>query len=125
MTTIRLLHSISASKNWFLHQLDINTTFLHGNLDDEVYMNSPFGLHLPFKNIVCKLSKFIYNLKPANKQWNHILTTSIISLRYSQSKSYYSLLKMIIISLIAFLYMLMIYFFRLTTFQKYKISSLI
>lgn len=54
-----------------LHQLDISTTFLHGGLDEEVYMKSLSRLQIFFKNIVCKLNKSIYDLKQANRQWNH------------------------------------------------------
>jgi hypothetical protein len=43
-TTIRLVLAISASPGWSLHQLDVKNTFLHGVLEEEVYMKNHLGL---------------------------------------------------------------------------------
>lgn len=91
MTTICLLLSIVATKNWFLHHLDIQTAFLHGDLDEEVYLKIPSGFKVLSKNLVCKLKRFIYGLKQANMQWNYKLTTTLTSLDFLQSESGYSL----------------------------------
>lgn len=86
MTTIRLLLSIASSQNGYLHQLDINTSFLHGDLDEEVYMKCSQGLKVSIKNIVCKLNKSIYGLKQASRQWNQKLTNTVLDLGFSESK---------------------------------------
>lgn len=56
MTTIRILLSLTASKNWYLHQLDVNTTFLQGDLEEYMYIKVPSGLKVFDKNMVCKIS---------------------------------------------------------------------
>lgn len=60
-TTIRVLIALAATKNWELHQLDINNAFFHGYIEEELYMLPPPGLTVP-PGLVCKLRRSIYGL---------------------------------------------------------------
>jgi hypothetical protein len=74
MSLVRLLLSIAAMENWYIHQLDVNSAFLNGDLLEDVYMKPPEGLPIPYKNYVCRLLKSIYGLKQSSRQWNIKLT---------------------------------------------------
>ena len=64
MTYIRLFISMAATYNWDLHQLDIKNVFLHGDLQEEVYMEQPLGFVAQGEiGKVCRLRKSFYGLK--------------------------------------------------------------
>ncbi|KAL5838301.1 hypothetical protein ACOSQ3_015470 [Xanthoceras sorbifolium] len=70
LNTIRSVLSIVASENLHLEQLDVKTAFLHGNLQEEIYMHQPEGFAEKGKeNLVCRLKKSLYGLKQAPRQW--------------------------------------------------------
>lgn len=68
LTTIRLVLSLVVTKQWNIHQLDGTNVFLHGDLNEEVYMNFPPCFQHTTANQVCKLQKSQYSLKQASKQ---------------------------------------------------------
>lgn len=57
VTTIRIVLAFAASHNKHLHQLYINNTFFHRDLNEEVYIELPQGFSSPQPNLVCKLQK--------------------------------------------------------------------
>ncbi|XP_016164462.1 uncharacterized protein LOC107606981 [Arachis ipaensis] len=88
--SLRLVLAVAAAKGWFLKQIDVNTAFLHGNLDEEVYMKPPQGLDVKAGQ-VCKLEKSLYGLKQVSRQWNTKLKSVLVELGFVQSKADYSL----------------------------------
>jgi hypothetical protein len=69
-TTIRVVLSLAISKDWFIHQLDVKNTFLHGNLSETVYAHQPAGfVSLSHFGFVCKLNKSLYGLKQSPRTW--------------------------------------------------------
>ncbi|GJS63364.1 zinc finger, CCHC-type containing protein [Tanacetum coccineum] len=71
ISTIRLLIAMASIHSLIIHQMDMKTAFLNGEMEEEVYMNQPLGFILPgYENKVCKLVKSLYGLKQALKQWH-------------------------------------------------------
>nr|KAJ0204103.1 hypothetical protein LSAT_V11C500253940 [Lactuca sativa] len=71
ISTIRLLLAFAAIHNLVIHQMDVKTAFLNGDLDEEIYMKQPEGFVMPGnEHKVCKLKKSLYGLKQAPKQWH-------------------------------------------------------
>ncbi|GJY43905.1 zinc finger, CCHC-type containing protein [Tanacetum coccineum] len=80
ITTIRLLLALAAIHNLVIHQMDVKTTFLNGDLDEEVYMKQPEGFIMPGnEHKVCKLVKSLYGLKQAPKQWHQKFDEVVLS----------------------------------------------
>ena len=57
-------------ENLHLEQLDVKMAFLHGDLEEDIYMIQPEGFIVQGQeNLVCKLRKSLYGLKLAPRQW--------------------------------------------------------
>ena len=63
LTTIRTVIALASINNWNIHQLDLNNAFLHGDLQEDVYMTVRQGVTTTKPNQVCKLMKSLYGLK--------------------------------------------------------------
>lgn len=63
-TTIRTILSLATMSGWCVRQLDISNAFLHGTLQDEIYMEQPPGfIDSNFPDHVCHLHRSLYGLK--------------------------------------------------------------
>lgn len=68
----RLINDIVASLDLKLHQMDVENTFLNGELEEEIYMEQiECFVHKHLDHLACKFHKLIYGLKQSSKQWYH------------------------------------------------------
>lgn len=68
--SVRILIALATERNWNLHQVDVNNAFLHGTLEEDVYIKVPEGYEGVPPGKVLKLKKSLYGLKQASRQWN-------------------------------------------------------
>ena len=85
ITTIYLLLALAATQHRHLKKLDVNNTFLHGDLHEDVYMQLLEGVVSPKPNQVCKLQKSLYGLCQASRQWFSKLSSALLFMGYKQS----------------------------------------
>eukprot|EP00253_Pinus_taeda_P030272 PITA_30272 len=70
MSTIRLVLALAAQFSWKVHQMDVKSVFLNGDLQEEVYMTQPPGFKVVGQEQkVCRLVKALYGLKEAPRAW--------------------------------------------------------
>jgi transposase InsO family protein len=68
-STLRALLSKAAAEDLEIHQVDIKTAFLHGELEEEIYITQPPGYEEGSPKLACKLNKSLYGLKQAPRAW--------------------------------------------------------
>jgi hypothetical protein len=66
-----------------LEQMDVKTTFLHGDLEEQIYMEQPEGFSQPGQeHLVCKLKKSLYGLNQSPRQWYKRFDSYMIKIGY-------------------------------------------
>ena len=65
--------------------MDVNNAFLHGSLDEVIYMAAPPGYLKEGDRRVCQLKKSLYGLRQASRQWNITFTEAIKKYGFHQS----------------------------------------
>ena len=88
ISTIRLLVALAAIHGLEVHQMDVKTAFLNGDLEEEIYMKQPEGFVMPGnEDKVCKLVKSLYGLKQAPKQWHQKFDEIVLSHGFSLNQA--------------------------------------
>nr|GEY24258.1 ribonuclease H-like domain-containing protein [Tanacetum cinerariifolium] len=84
--TIRTVLSLDISRHWPVHQFDVKNAFLHGDLDETVYMHQPLSFQDPeHMNYVCLLQRSLYGLKQAPRAWFQLFAAYITTVGYTPS----------------------------------------
>lgn len=85
-TSIKIILALVAVHNLELDQMDVKTTFLHGNLEETIYMSQPEGYEVKRKEeMVCLLKKSLYGLKQSPRQWYKRFDSFVVSNGFNRS----------------------------------------
>jgi hypothetical protein len=87
MNSIRLVLALAASHKWEVHQMDVKSAFLHGDLKEEIYMEQPPGYIQNDSSLVCRLKKSLYGLKQAPRAWYAKMDSFLIATGFSRCHS--------------------------------------
>lgn len=88
MDTVRMILALAAQKGWGVFQLDVKSAFLHGKLEEDVFVEQPQGYEVKGKeNMVYKLHKALYGLKQAPRAWFSRIETYFINEGFTSSPS--------------------------------------
>lgn len=86
-STIRSLLSLAVKHNLKVEHLDVVTAYLHGDLEEQIYMKQPEGFVIQGQEEkVCKLKKALYGLKQGGYAWNKKLNATLIKMNFVSSK---------------------------------------
>jgi hypothetical protein len=92
MTTVRVIITMATTKGWSLHQMDVKNVFLHGDLQEKVYMEQPPGyVDETYPNLVCRLKKTLYGLKQAPRAWSNKIGQYLVTSGFQTSNANFSL----------------------------------
>eukprot|EP00253_Pinus_taeda_P032541 PITA_32541 len=90
MHSLRLFLSLAAPFKWEVHQMDVKSAFLHGDLHEEIYMEQPIGFIQTNSSIVCRLKRSLYDLKQAPRAWYAKMDSFLLESGFSRCYSIYT-----------------------------------
>lgn len=88
-SSLRAILAIAAAQDYEIHQMDVKTAFLNGDLQEDIYMEQPDGYRATGSkaNHVWKLNKSLYGLKQAGRAWNKKMDAALIDLGFRPTHS--------------------------------------
>jgi hypothetical protein len=76
---------LASKEGWRVHHMDVKSTFLNGDLKEEVYVHQPLGFAIPGKEgKVSRLCKALYGLRQAPRPWNAKLDSTLKGMGFGQ-----------------------------------------
>jgi hypothetical protein len=87
LTSIRFLLYVIVAFDFEVENMDVKKSFLHGDLEEEIYMKQPEGFVVKGKKeLVCKLKKSLYDLKQSPRMWYQNFDTYMLGLGFTRRK---------------------------------------
>ena len=87
-SSMRFLLAFAVQHDFLIHQMEVETGFLNGKLNEEIYMQQPEGYVKPGEeHLVCKLEKSLYGLKQSSRCWNKAFRESVEKVSFTQASA--------------------------------------
>lgn len=87
-SSIRSMLALSAQMGWKIHQMDVKTAFLNGQIEEEVYIEQPEGFETFDRELyVCRLKRALYILKQAPRAWYTRINNYFTGLGFTKSET--------------------------------------
>ena len=85
--SVRSVLALRVQHRLQLHQMDVSTAFLHGQLTEEVYTRQLQDfIEESNEHLICRLKRSIYGLKQSPQCWNHALDGQLKKMQFKQSQ---------------------------------------
>lgn len=85
VSSVRMLAALACEKDWYLAHFDIEQAYIRADLDEEIYMQLPRGCGV-LSGAIVRLSKSLYGLRQASRQWYGMLKECLLALGFEQCK---------------------------------------
>ncbi len=90
MTSMQVVLAIAVHEGFVVEQLDINSAYLNGFIDTEVYISQPLGYQDPQNATkICHLNKGLYGIKQAGRIWNDTAHAVMVELGFTRASADY------------------------------------
>ncbi|KAK4691687.1 hypothetical protein P7C70_g9295, partial [Phenoliferia sp. Uapishka_3] len=88
LASIRAIYALAAEWNLELRQFDVSSAYLHGILQEEVYLRQAAGFVDPDRpHLVHRLRKSLYGLCQAGHEWNRLLHATLVEFGFVRTES--------------------------------------
>ncbi len=88
---IHYILALTSIENMKIHQMDVKTAFLNGDLEEEIYMEQLEGFTQEGEHLMCKLHKSLYGLKQSPRAWNQKLDAFLKSMEFVRNDTNFSM----------------------------------
>ncbi|UYV82244.1 hypothetical protein LAZ67_21001448 [Cordylochernes scorpioides] len=85
--SFRTLLAYCVLQGWSLIHCDVQTAFLYGKLDEDIYLLPPQGYQPTDENLVCKLNQALYGLKQSSKVWYNTFSDHLVKIGFTRFNS--------------------------------------
>ena len=87
-SSMRFLLAFAVQHDFLIHQMDVETAFLNGKLNEEIYVQQPEGyVKRGEEHLVCKIEKSLYGLKQSSRNWNKAFRESVEKVSFTQTSA--------------------------------------